>query len=368
VAHGHTHIRTAFPEEVVTFSNSPPRASSLLCVDQGPNYALAKRLQHWLAVIARASGHTVSSNIAPSTATVSVVHNAQFAAAYKGFHLFKPMEVFYQVRAGVRQSVSPSTLLPPPPPPRRIPWFDRFLVKGLPPPHPLPVHACSPVAAASNGLSLWGVGWLCCVRQDTSNAVMGALLLNDIANPASTAHVRPCAMDVGPPWFLCTPRVCACACVCLCVCVCARLYPVVSLTLRRSELWAYVFPLCTQFLLLAPLACSCLPCERARGVTRAGVLVPWDLLPAACACALHPVHPPPAPRFQANVRLPNEDNNPIYLFSPGAFHGGIWRNAFTIDSIGAVAAGSTYLKQYALHLVAASAGLAAYVSWLVKNE
>ena len=62
------------------------------CV-QGPNYALAKRLQHWLAIIARASGHTVSSNVAPSTATLSVVHNAQFAAAYGGFHHFKPMEV-----------------------------------------------------------------------------------------------------------------------------------------------------------------------------------------------------------------------------------------------------------------------------------
>jgi len=34
-------------------------------------------------------GHTISSNIAPSTATASVVHNAQFAAAYGGMHLFK---------------------------------------------------------------------------------------------------------------------------------------------------------------------------------------------------------------------------------------------------------------------------------------
>jgi hypothetical protein len=58
---------------------------------------LAKRLQHWLAVLGRTNGHTVSSNIAPSTATASVVHNTQFAAAYNGFHLFRPMEVFYQV-------------------------------------------------------------------------------------------------------------------------------------------------------------------------------------------------------------------------------------------------------------------------------
>eukprot|EP00941_MAST-03F_sp_MAST-3F-sp1_P003456 g3456.t1 len=67
-----------------------------LVVNQGPNYALAKRLQHWRAMLAHSEGHTVSSNVAPSTATLSVVHNAQFAAAYGGFHLFKPLEVLYQ--------------------------------------------------------------------------------------------------------------------------------------------------------------------------------------------------------------------------------------------------------------------------------
>jgi len=67
-----------------------------LVVDQGPNYALAKRMQHWRAIVARTSRHAVSTNIAPSTATRSVVHNAQFAAAYAGMHFFKPMEVMYQ--------------------------------------------------------------------------------------------------------------------------------------------------------------------------------------------------------------------------------------------------------------------------------
>jgi len=62
---------------------------------QGPNYILAKRLQHWRSVVEWSKGHTISSNIAPSTATASVVHNAQFAAAYGGMHLFKPMEVMY---------------------------------------------------------------------------------------------------------------------------------------------------------------------------------------------------------------------------------------------------------------------------------
>jgi len=67
-----------------------------IAVAQGPNYALAKRLQHWRAVVAFEAGHVVSSNVAPSTATESVVHNAQFAAAYGGMHHFAPMEVMYQ--------------------------------------------------------------------------------------------------------------------------------------------------------------------------------------------------------------------------------------------------------------------------------
>lgn len=67
-----------------------------LAVAQGPNYALAKRLQHWRCMLARSEGHTVSTNIAPSTATASVVHNPQFAAAYIGMGYFKPMEIVYQ--------------------------------------------------------------------------------------------------------------------------------------------------------------------------------------------------------------------------------------------------------------------------------
>merc|ERR1719162_848250 len=65
-----------------------------LVKDQGPNYCLAKRLQHWRAILSRKSGCIVSSNIAPATATASVVSNKSFALAYKGMHNFKPMEVF----------------------------------------------------------------------------------------------------------------------------------------------------------------------------------------------------------------------------------------------------------------------------------
>ena len=50
---------------------------------QGPNYALAKRLQRWRAVIARESVVT-SANVAPATKTKSVTKNRVLAAAYAG--------------------------------------------------------------------------------------------------------------------------------------------------------------------------------------------------------------------------------------------------------------------------------------------
>lgn len=65
-----------------------------LSVAQGPNYALAKRMQHWRAVVARSKGSIVSSNIAPATSTVSVVQNRTFAWAYEGMPYFKPYEIF----------------------------------------------------------------------------------------------------------------------------------------------------------------------------------------------------------------------------------------------------------------------------------
>jgi hypothetical protein len=44
-----------------------------LVIQQGPNYALAKRLQQWRATVARAAGQKVVFNVAPSTTTQSVV-------------------------------------------------------------------------------------------------------------------------------------------------------------------------------------------------------------------------------------------------------------------------------------------------------
>src|SRR6516162_514592 len=65
-----------------------PGISDSLVAQQGPNYALAKRLQRWRASVARDSGATVSLNVAPPTRTRSVVKNRALAAAYAGAHRF----------------------------------------------------------------------------------------------------------------------------------------------------------------------------------------------------------------------------------------------------------------------------------------
>jgi len=70
-----------------------------LSVAQGPNYALAKRIQHWRCMIAYANPDNkgvVSSHVAPSTATLSVVSNRTFGWAYGGMPYFKPYEIFQQ--------------------------------------------------------------------------------------------------------------------------------------------------------------------------------------------------------------------------------------------------------------------------------
>lgn len=64
-----------------------------LVLQQGPNYALAKRIQQWRALVARAAGHTVSLNVAPSTTTGSVVKNPALAAGFAGADIFG-VEVF----------------------------------------------------------------------------------------------------------------------------------------------------------------------------------------------------------------------------------------------------------------------------------
>ncbi len=67
--------------------------SDCLVSQQGPNYILAKRLQRWRALVARADGARVSLNVAPSTRTHSVVKNRALAAAYAGAGRFG-LEIF----------------------------------------------------------------------------------------------------------------------------------------------------------------------------------------------------------------------------------------------------------------------------------
>jgi hypothetical protein len=74
-------------------STAAPGINDSLVVQQGPNYALAKRLQRWRAVIARDGGTTVSLNVAPPTRTRSVTKNRVLAAAYAGANRFG-VEVF----------------------------------------------------------------------------------------------------------------------------------------------------------------------------------------------------------------------------------------------------------------------------------
>ncbi|MFW2098228.1 hypothetical protein ACG9ZL_18750 [Acinetobacter sp. ULE_I057] len=59
-----------------------------LVIEQGPNYALAKRIQQWRATLARHQGQHVSINIAPSTTTHSVTKNPLLKAAFNGASLF----------------------------------------------------------------------------------------------------------------------------------------------------------------------------------------------------------------------------------------------------------------------------------------
>jgi hypothetical protein len=79
---------------------SDPGISDSLVAQQGPNYALAKRLQRWRASVARDAGTTVSLNVAPPTRTRSVVKNRALAAAYAGAHRFG-IEVFEPATSNV---------------------------------------------------------------------------------------------------------------------------------------------------------------------------------------------------------------------------------------------------------------------------
>ena len=62
----------------------PVPVADALIEQQGPNYAIAKRLQRWRGVCAADAGQPVSFNVAPATWTRSVTKNRVLAAAYAG--------------------------------------------------------------------------------------------------------------------------------------------------------------------------------------------------------------------------------------------------------------------------------------------
>jgi hypothetical protein len=74
-------------------SGAVPGINDSLVLQQGPNYALAKRLQRWRAITSRDSGTSVSLNVAPPTRTRSVTKNRVLTAAYAGAGRFG-VEVF----------------------------------------------------------------------------------------------------------------------------------------------------------------------------------------------------------------------------------------------------------------------------------
>ncbi len=96
-------LRTASGGRLLHRAYAPdadPGLNDSLVPQQGPNYALAKRLQRWRATVARHEGATVSLNVAPPTRTRSVVKNRALAAAYAGAHRFG-VEVFEPATSNV---------------------------------------------------------------------------------------------------------------------------------------------------------------------------------------------------------------------------------------------------------------------------
>ncbi len=107
--------------------NYPPGAdpgiNDCLVPQQGPNYALAKRLQRWRATAARAAGTTVCLTVAPATRTRSVLRNRLLAAAFAGAHRFG-MEVFEPATSNTLMAALLVHHLRTAPPAQPHPWMD----------------------------------------------------------------------------------------------------------------------------------------------------------------------------------------------------------------------------------------------------
>jgi hypothetical protein len=129
-----TTVRTSAGDEV--------GIADSLVLQQGPNYAFAKRLQRWRALTAHADGRFAAVHVAPPTRTRSVVKNRVLAAAYGGASLFG-VEVF----APETSSALMAALL----------VHDlRMHAAGSAPKPPTDEHVLT--AAAAHG-GLWRVAW-----------------------------------------------------------------------------------------------------------------------------------------------------------------------------------------------------------------
>lgn len=82
-----------YPDTIATDEGATYGVADCIVAQQGPNYALAKRLQRWRATVEREHGRIVSVNVAPPTRTRSVLRNRALAAAYGGARRFG-VEVF----------------------------------------------------------------------------------------------------------------------------------------------------------------------------------------------------------------------------------------------------------------------------------
>ena len=100
-----------------------PGICDALVAQQGPNYALSKRVHRWRATTARADGATVSMNVAPPTRTRSVVKNRALAAAYAGAHRFG-VEIFDPATSNTLMAALLVHDLHNPPPPRDHVWQE----------------------------------------------------------------------------------------------------------------------------------------------------------------------------------------------------------------------------------------------------
>jgi hypothetical protein len=102
---------------------SDPGLNDSLVPQQGPNYALAKRLQRWRATVARRQGVSVSLNVAPPTRTRSVVKNRALASAYAGAHRFG-IEVFEPATSNTLMAALLVHDLRTQPEPGLVPWQE----------------------------------------------------------------------------------------------------------------------------------------------------------------------------------------------------------------------------------------------------